>query len=289
MVKRMRVATAAISLVAAIAFGQQAQQTQQQNATPQAAPATTPRPAGAGRGTDGTRAFLGLGVKPDAEAAQRGAPVYASNCGFCHGPTARGAEGPSLLTSDVVLGDDHGEKMVPFLKLGRPGRGMPSFDQLPEDKLKDVTEFLHQQVENYANRGDYKVANILVGDAGQGKIYFDAKCSSCHSVSGDLAHVGSKYKPVDLQRAWISPRRDGASRSVTATVTGSDGTISGALTQLDDFHVRVTDATGKTHDVPRGPAVKIALKDPLEYHMRMIPGLKDDDIHDMTAYLEKQK
>jgi hypothetical protein len=51
----------------------------------------------------------------------------------------------------------------------------------------------------------------------------------------------------------------------------------------------VTDATGKTHDVVRGPDVKIALKDPLAFHMQMIPGLKDDDIHNMTAYLEKQK
>src|SRR5690242_7164685 len=43
------------------------------------------------RAAQSTREFLGLGPAPDAAAAKRGAPVYAANCGFCHGPLARGA------------------------------------------------------------------------------------------------------------------------------------------------------------------------------------------------------
>src|SRR3984885_1052620 len=50
-----------------------------------------------------TRVFLGLGPEPDKAAAARGAPLFQQNCAFCHGPQARGAEGPSLITSDVVL------------------------------------------------------------------------------------------------------------------------------------------------------------------------------------------
>src|SRR3954454_6652051 len=53
-----------------------------------------------------TREFLGLGAKPDKEAAARGEPLFERNCAFCHGPRARGATGPSLVTSDLVLGDD---------------------------------------------------------------------------------------------------------------------------------------------------------------------------------------
>ncbi len=55
-----------------------------------------PPTVAAGSG-EAVRAFLGLGPPPDAAAAKRGAPVYAANCAFCHGPLARGAEGPSLI------------------------------------------------------------------------------------------------------------------------------------------------------------------------------------------------
>ncbi len=289
MVTRNGLLVAIVCLVAAISLAQQTtgdtkgNQTQAQQNGP-----VKPAPR-APRGADGARISLGLGVKPDAEAAKRGAPIFASNCAFCHGPSARGAEGPSLLTSDVVLGDDHGEKLVAFLHQGRPSKGMPAFTQLDDTQLTDVTEFLHLQVENYANRGSYQVANILVGDAAKGKAYFDAKCATCHSVSGNLAHVGTKFKPLELQRNWISPTRNSADRSITVSVTTPTGTASGILAELDDFHVKIADASGKATTLDRGPGSKVTLTDPLAFHMQMIPTLKDDDIHNMTAYLEKQK
>ena len=293
MVTGLRFFVAAIGLAAAISLAQQAipgerttenrsQQSSQQDST-------VKPPPPAARAGYGTRSFLGLGVPPDADAAKRGAPIFASNCAFCHGPTARGAEGPSLLTSDAVLADDHGEKLVPFLHQGRPSKGMPAFAQLEDNQLKDVSEFLHLQVENYANRGSYQVANILVGDPAKGKSYFDSKCASCHSVSGDLAHIGTKFKPLDLQRRWISPERNSPSRAVMASVTTANGPVSGVLTKLDDFHVSITDASGHTLDLQRTPPIEVQLKDPLAFHMTMIPTLKDDDIHNVTAYLEKQK
>lgn len=279
----IKTVVAAAWLVAAISFGQQAQQPQQGK------PTTTPPTEVPAGNTDRTRSFLGLGVKPDAEAAKRGAPAYASNCAFCHGPSARGAEGPSLLTSDTVLADDHGEKLVPFLHLGRPSKGMPSFAQMDDSQLKDITEFLHLQIDNYANRGAYKVANILTGDPEKGKVMFGARCAKCHSTTGDLAHVGSKFKPLDLQRYWIAPNRNTSTRAISAVVTDANGAVSGTLTMLDDFEIKLTDASGIAHTIVRGPAVKIELKDPLAFHMEMIPTLQDDDIHNMTAYLEKQK
>jgi len=47
-----------------------------------------------------TRAFLGLGAVPDKAAAARGVSLFVKNCAFCHGQTAHGATGPSLITSD---------------------------------------------------------------------------------------------------------------------------------------------------------------------------------------------
>ena len=194
-----------LALLAATAITQEAQ-----NPTP---PNNTPAAGGGRAGSNrtpeqraaATRSFLGLGTQPDRAAAARGAPVFEQNCAFCHGPQAHGAEGPSLITSDVVLGDDHGEHLVPFLQKGRPERGMPSFAGVPDAQLKDIAEFLHLQVEDVANRGAYHVLNIVVGDPVKGQAYVEANCMSCHT-SGTFAHIASRFRsPDQLQRFWVWP------------------------------------------------------------------------------------
>lgn len=255
-------------------------------------------PQGGGRGggtpeqrAASTRAFLGLGPAPDKAAAARGAPIYQQNCAFCHGPQARGAEGPNLIVSDTVLGDDHGEHLVPFLKAGRPEKGMPSFKTLSDDQLKDVTEFVHQQVEDVANRGTYQLQNILVGDAAKGKAYVAANCTACHSEA-TFAHIGSKYRSADqLQRNWVWPTRPADnSLAVTASVKEPDGTVvTGRLTQISDFKITVTDGSGKAHVIDRTPGVDVQTKDPLAPHEALLNTLKNDDMHNVTSYLETLK
>ncbi len=238
-----------------------------------------------------TRVFLGLGAMPDKAAAARGAPRFQQNCAFCHGPQARGAEGPSLITSDVVLGDDHGEHLVPFLKGGRPEKGMPAFAGLPDDQLKDIAEFLHLQIEDVANRGAYHVLNILVGDAVKGQAYVAANCMSCHSAAA-FAHIASKYRaPDQLQRGWIWPARPADnSLAITATVRTANGaTISGRVTQVSDFRITLVDRDGRMHTIERGTGVDVQMKDPLAPHQAMIMTLKNDDMHNVTAYLETLK
>ena len=105
----VRVMIAANLAFALIAMGQEEpsggqsgahQETPSQNMTPEQRAAAT-------------RAFLGLGPEPDKAAAARGIPLYQKNCAFCHGAQARGATGPSLITSDEVLNDDHFERLTP--------------------------------------------------------------------------------------------------------------------------------------------------------------------------------
>jgi len=238
-----------------------------------------------------TRAFLGLGAAPDKAAAQRGAPVFQQNCAFCHGPQARGAEGPNLVVSDTVLGDDHGEHLVPFLKKGRPEKGMPSFASIPDDQLTDISEFLHQQVEDVANRGTYHLLNVLVGDAAKGKTYVAANCMSCHTEA-NFDHIAAKFRsPDQLQRGWVWPNRPADnSLAITATVKTADGaTLSGRLTQISDFRVTLMDRDGKSHVIERGPGVDVQTKDPLAPHQKMFTTLKNDDMHNVTAYLETLK
>ena len=233
-----------------------------------------------------TRAFLGLGAIPDEAAAARGAPLFEQNCAVCHGKAARGAMGPSLITSDRVLQDEHGEQLVPFLKAGSPGKGMPAFATMSDGQLKDISEFLHLQVENVANRGTYKVLNILVGNAAKGKAYVAAHCMACHTAD-TFAHIASRFRtPEQLQRYWIWPAREG---EITANVKTADETISGRVTQISDFRITLVDKSGEPHILDRVPGVEVQISDQLAAHQAMVTTLANDDMHNVTAYLETLK
>lgn len=238
-----------------------------------------------------TRKFLGLAPPPDKAMVARGAPLFERNCAFCHGPHARGAEGPDLITSDEVLTDSHGDKLVPFLKVGRPAKGMPPFATMTDEQLRDIAAFLHQQVEDVANRGTYHLLNIVVGDPAKGHAYVSAHCMQRHTPQ-TFAHIAAKFRTPDrLQRGWIWPERYGhPSRAVTAVVALPDGgTIAGTVMQVSDFRITLVDSAGQTHTIVRGPHVSVQMKDPLAAHEAIVMHLRNDDMHNVTAYLETLK
>jgi cytochrome c oxidase cbb3-type subunit 3 len=267
-----------VACLAAVAISQEAQTGGQEGAQQQNPQGMTPEQRAAA-----TRAFLGLGSIPDKVAAARGAPLFLKNCAFCHGKSARGATGPNLITADLVLADDHGEHLLPFLRRGSPEKGMPAFATMSRRQLTDIAEFLHLQVEDVANRGTYQVLNILVGDAAKGHSYVDGHCLSCHTAE-TFAHIAGKFRsPDQLQRNWIWPAR-GA--SIMANVTTSDGTVSGRVTQISDFRITLVTGSGESRSINRTPGVEVQLKDPLAAHQQMVMTLANDDMHNVTAYLE---
>ncbi|HEX4321311.1 MAG TPA: c-type cytochrome [Acidobacteriaceae bacterium] len=238
-----------------------------------------------------TRTFLGLGTPPDRVAAVRAAPIYQQNCAFCHGTQARGATGPGLITSDLVLKDDHGEHLAPFFKAGRPEKGMPAFGQLTNQQLVDLAEFLHVQVEDVANRGAYEVQDIVVGDPAKGQAYFMANCMTCHTASTFL-HIASKFRsPDQLQRDWVWPSRpEDHSLAITATVkTATGAAVSGRVTQISDFSITLISSDGQMHVIERKSGIHVQMNDPLAAHQALVMTLRNDDMHDVTAYLELLK
>jgi cytochrome c oxidase cbb3-type subunit III len=271
--------------------------------TGSAATAQTPPPApaapaqqqqrGAGGRRMNTREFLGLGREPDKESAARGAKLYAPACGFCHGPAARGGEGPDLVRSTVVLHDDWGETIGPVVRGGRKGTPMPPFPQFTDDQLKDLSEYLHMQVELAVNRSTYRALNVVTGDAKDGQAFFEGegKCTTCHSVTGDLAHVGSKYEPSDLQAAVLYPAaRANGPNGTKATVTLADGkTVTGTVKHLDDFYVSLVDASGSYQSFNLDKGVKVVVEDKLIAHRRMLDQMTDKRMHDLAAYLVTMK
>jgi cytochrome c553 len=170
---------------------------------------------------------------------------------------------------------------------------MPAFPNFAEGQLFDIAQFLHLQVELVANRGLYKRLNVVTGDAKAGEAYFNgaAGCKGCHSVTGDLAHVGTKYQPEALQSRFVWPggggfgggRGGGAAQKVTVTLP-SGQSVSGTVKQMDDFNLSMIDGAGNYRSWPR-ESIKVELDDRLVGHRQLLEKYTDADMHNLTAYL----
>jgi cytochrome c oxidase cbb3-type subunit III len=245
-------------------------------------------------GTPGVTRPPAYPVRPPADPAMvaRGRQIFSANCSFCHGSDARGGEGgPNLIRSQLVLDDHDGELITTVVQNGRPDKGMPKFD-LPTQDIATIAAFIHSMPVG-GRAATTGTVDPLVGNAKAGEAYFNGpgKCATCHSVSGDLAGIGAKYTDVRaLQGAMLSGERRGEvsevrRKTVTVTLRGGQ-TMEGKLDQIDDFIVSFTDSDGNYHSYPRhGDDPKVVVKDPLQPHLDMLRTFKDDDIHNLTAYL----
>jgi cytochrome c oxidase cbb3-type subunit 3 len=238
----------------------------------------------------------------DPQMLDRGRQVYGIHCRSCHGVDLRGGDmgGPNLLRSDVMLNDQNGELLQPVVRGSRANGGMAAID-IPQDDVTAVAVYIHSVLATARGQGAPPPGpsiqlSILVGDAAAGAAYFNAKCTSCHSATGDLAGIGRReLDPTRLQNLWVAGgrniRRDPTGpprrRDVTAAVTLPSGQkVEGRLERIDDFNVTLIfeDASRRTFrrvgDVP-----KVDINDPLEGHKALLQVYTDRDIHDVTAYL----
>jgi len=226
---------------------------------------------------------------PDQASIDRGRALYVPTCGFCHGTNATGAEGPDLVRSFVALRDEGGNEIGPVIKAGRPG--MPAFPQLTADQIRDIAAFLRNRQQDAIDRNAYQIKNVNTGNIEKGKAYFAAHCAACHSPEKDLKGIGGKYEDAVLLGKIVYPTGRGVTPAArrTVTVTANGKAISGRLEYLDDFEVGLKDSTGEYHAFQRGPTVKVAVKDPLAGHEKLMKIFNDADLHDVLAYLVTMK
>jgi cytochrome c oxidase cbb3-type subunit III len=249
---------------------------------------------------DAIAAMMG-GAHIDKEAAERGRKIFVPACGFCHGNDAHGKSGPDLVRSALVLHDNQGDVIGPVIRNGRPERGMPPFSALSAEQLADISTFLHSRAADVKNRFAYKIGDLITGDAQKGEAFFngDGHCGSCHSPSGDLAHVATRYEPVELQRRMLYPAPNlidvFLGRAVTppaptkVTVQLASGErVSGTLDHLDEFTVSMHDSAGWYRSFPP-ENVTVSVQDPRAAHEALLPKYTDQEMHDVLAYLETLK
>lgn len=240
----------------------------------------------------------------DPVAAERGAKIWAAQCIDCHGTWARGTDkGPNLIRSVLMLHDRYGDHLGPFLRNGHRLQSGALGDTLTAAQITDLSNFIYQRIYDTL-RGSpiFVMHDILTGDAAAGKAYFNGtgRCSTCHSPTGDLAHIGSKYDPPTLQARFLNPRpmagRGGRAsaggpagpdaKQVTLTVTPRGGpSVTGTPVVFDDFDVAVRDARGDYHAWKRTPDLKVVKNDPYAVHDELITEYTNKNMHDILAYL----
>jgi cytochrome c oxidase cbb3-type subunit 3 len=221
-------------------------------------------------------------------AVERGQMLFAQDCAFCHGRDAAGGEsGPDLTRSKLVAADIGGDKVGLVVRNGRLQKGMPAF-QLSQEQILDLLAFLHDQTKKLAfrpgGRRGVDVADLQTGNIEAGKAYFNGpgKCSSCHSPTGDLAGVATRYVGLDLEKRMLYP--EGAKAKLTVTFTSGE-TVSGTLAYQDEFTVGLIDAAG-WYCSWRTDQVKFTVDDPANAHVEQFEKYSDADIHNLMAYLQ---
>jgi cytochrome c oxidase cbb3-type subunit III len=223
-------------------------------------------------------------------AIERGHKQFEQACGFCHGPDATGARGPDLVRSPLVAHDVKGDLIGAVIRQGRPDKGMPAMP-LAESQISDIAAFLHARaaaaLSSNGVPSEYPAEKLLSGNADSGKIFFNGAggCSECHSPTGDLDKIASKYPPVDLEAHMLYP----GGRHTTVVVTLPSGEeIKGLLEHVDDFMVSLRDGSGWYRSFSRAQ-VKVELQDALAAHRELLGKLTQADVHNLFAYLETLK
>src|SRR6266700_3386400 len=218
---------------------------------------------------------------PDA-AIERGHKLFEQSCGFCHGP--------DLLRSPLVAHDVKGDKIGEVIRLGRPDKGMPALP-LTDQQVLDIAAYLHaldaQALSSSEVPTKYPLEKLLTGNAEAGKTYFNGAggCQGCHSPTGDLAAIATKYSPIDLQAHMLYPE---GKHSIAVVTLPSGEQIKGPLVHSDDFVIALRDASGWYRSFLRDQ-VKVELQDPLAAHRDLLGKLKPADVHNLFAYLESLK
>jgi mono/diheme cytochrome c family protein len=234
----------------------------------------------------------------------RGKSLYETNCASCHAVDLRGtADGrnPNLLRSGTALADKQGELVAASIAKHTPAITLVEADAVA------IAEYIHSVHATMGGQGSPPgrnptnvELNLLVGDPASGQTFFAAACTTCHSLTGDLKGIGSKYPDARaLQNAWVSGssgrfgggggRGGGGGVGNPATVTMADGSkLQGTLVRKDDWLVILTLPDGTRKSMARTAGMKIDVTDPQAAHKKMVLELDDPTnkkMHDVTAYL----
>ncbi len=220
---------------------------------------------------------------------------FVSQCGFCHGRDATGDEsGPDLTLSQLVAEDVRGDKIGPVVRAGRPDAGMPSF-RMGDGEMKAIVAFIHTQANKFAELGGGRrtvdPSDLATGNAEDGRGYFNGAggCAGCHSATGDLAGVATRYKGLALLQHMLYPGGRPAPAPPQATFTLESGqTVTAPVAAEDEFSITVLDPLGQRQKYAKDK-VNVKIDNPVQAHFAALGKYTDADMHNVYAYLATLK
>lgn len=108
--------------------------------------------------------------------ANEGEKLYLEKCAICHGRQGQGGVGIPLAL-ETFLAQTPDEYIHRTIRVGRPGRVMPSFYRLSEPDIAAIIKHIRSWSQTPGPAWD---ATPVKGDAGAGRALFATHCVSCH-------------------------------------------------------------------------------------------------------------
>lgn len=156
------------------------------------------------------------GLSP-AIAATKGKTLFKQHCAACHGEAGAGGIGLPLSKAAVMhsLTDAY---IRTTIRTGRPGRIMPSFEQLSAQDVDAIVQYMRTWGESRVKES----ATPVQGSAGRGKPLFEQHCSRCH---GEDLSGGSQGTGVTFSRQRDLPIMPPALNNAGFLLAASDGML----------------------------------------------------------------
>jgi len=209
-----------------------------------------------------------LSALPLAETAiNRGETLYFENCAICHGTEGTGGMGiPLSIASFLDSASD--EYLRKSIRLGRPGRIMPSFYRMSESQINDIITFIARWRKKPAPSWNN---TPVKGDVATGKTLFNTHCESCHGKEGYGGHgSGLRFsRPKNLP--------------ITAPALNNQGFLNAAPDEM--LHYIIKHGRSNT---PMPSAKSLSLTDAdINHLVRYIRSFQQPILHSNTRYREE--
>jgi len=215
-----------------------------------------------------------------------GKALFRSNCAFCHGLTAAGGRGPSLISPRLVHNTSDTD-LTAIIKNGIAGTTMPAFESLQSDDVEHLVHYIRTLA------GSEKTSTTITGDSAHGQqIYASSGCANCHRIGNqgsvygpELSRIGAARSVDYLKQSIIEPSADIPTEYEGVTAVLKDGRkVKGVRVNEDTFSVQI-----------RKPDQSFALFDKAELTQvapetqSLMPAYKRlpaKDLNDLIGYLE---